>query len=512
MNRIHEMLQVSSQITPQSLALIDPNGRPLTYHELMQAVDQAQAALVRFDVRAGDRVMIIGENSVEMIAFLFACSRLDAWAIPSNARMSALELDRIAKHAAVRTIVTTDGVSLNAVQHAARLGANPATGGFGSVSISDARPCEVEPTSPSAAEQVAVLMYTTGTTGDPKGVMITHANLLFAANASATVRSLKVEDLVYCALPFSHIFGLASALLASLSVGAGLQLQTRFTAESLYEALKSGVTVLPAVPQMHALLMEFVREKGLDKLKAPQLRYVSSGAAPLDPAWKRRAEAFYGVAVQNGYGMTETTAGISTTSFEIGNPNISTGKPLDGTEAKVVSAPDQDDLQEGVGEILVRGPHVMKGYYKNPAETAKVHRADGFLHTGDLGRFDEDGNLEVVGRCKELIISGGFNIYPPEVEAALNDHPAIIQAAVVGRKLEGGNEEVLAFAQVADLESISKFALKEHLMSRLAPYKHPAQIVFTMALPAASTGKILKHKLIETFQDDLESECTKQPV
>ncbi len=279
-------------------------------------------------------------------------------------------------------------------------------GSFGSVSITEARPCAVEPVSQAAADQVAVLMYTTGTTGDPKGVMITHANLLFAANASARVRLLNVDDLVYCALPFSHIFGLASAMMASLSVGADLQLQTRFTAENLYEALKNGVTVLPAVPQMHALLMQFVRDKGLDKLNAPQLRYVSSGAAPLDPDWKRRAEAFYGVAVQNGYGMTETTAGISTTSFELGNPNISTGKPLAGTEAKVAPAPNQDELQEGVGEILVRGPHVMKGYYKNRAETDKALEADGFLHTGDLGRFDEDGNLEVVGRCKELIISG----------------------------------------------------------------------------------------------------------
>lgn len=503
MKRIHEILQNSAKKYPDSTALVDNENRALTYPELLHAVEEAASLLRVRDVRGGDRVMIIGENSIAMIAFLFACSVVDAWAIPANARMAPGEIDRVLNHAEPRVIVATSDVSSAAAAHGERFGATPASGLYGTVAITPPRDSTPEPVADAAEEQVAVLMYTTGTTGDPKGVMLTHGNMLFAGNASASARGLHNGDRVYAVLPFSHIFGLASALTASLTVGATLQLQTRFVPEKLYEALKTGVTVLPAVPQMHALLMQHVREQGLDKLNAPQLRYVSSGAAPLDPDWKRRAEAFYGIALQNGYGMTESTAGISTTKLAIGDPDISTGQPLFGTEVKLVPGPGQSELQDGVGEILARGPHIMKGYYKNPIETAKVIETDGFLHTGDLGRFEEDGSLSVVGRCKELIIRGGFNIYPPEVEAALNDHPAVIQTAVIGRKLAGGNEEVLAFVQVANRDATSEDALKAHLKDRLAPYKHPARIILTDALPAASTGKILKHQLVDTFQNDL---------
>lgn len=503
MDRIHQYLENTAQNAPDTAALIDPEGQSMTYAGLLAAVDEAAALLKSGGVRGGDRVMIVGENSIAMVVFFYACSRLDAWAIPTNARMAAGEIDKIIAHAEPRAIVTTDDASADATAHGKRLGAEPVAGPFGKVALTPARPCEPEPVSPAAKDQVATVMYTTGTTGDPKGVMLTHGNLSFGGTTSASMRGLRNGDRVYAVLPFSHIFGLASALTASLIVGATLQLDTRFKPEKLYAALKGGITVLPAVPQMHALLMQHVREQGLDALNAPALRYISSGAAPLDPDWKRRAEAFYGVALQNGYGMTETTAGIATTMVAIGNPDISVGKPLAGTEVILVPAPGQDDLKDGVGEILVRGPHVMKGYYKNPEETARALRPDGFLHTGDLGRFDEDGNLSVVGRCKELIIHGGFNIYPPEVEAALNDHPSVVQAAVIGRKVEGGNEEVLAFVQVPAGNTTSEQELKDHLKDRLAPYKRPARIVLAKALPAASTGKILKHKLVETFKAEL---------
>lgn len=503
MKRIHEILETTAAAHPDSPALVDHEGRTLTYSGLETAVDEATRLLRQTGVRGGDRVMIIGENCIPMVAFLFAASRCDAWAVPVNARMAPGELDRIRAHADPRVSVVTTSVSENAASHAARLGSNTVSGEFGTVGITGARDCTPEPVHEAARDQVAVLMYTTGTTGDPKGVMLTHGNLIFAGRTSANVRNLRFGDLIYGALPISHIFGLASALTACLTIGATLKLQPRFTPQNLYEALMDGVSVLPAVPQMHALLMQYVRENDLGSLNAPALRYVSSGAAPLDPDWKRRAEAFYGVAMQNGYGMTESTAGISTTKVTIGDPDISVGQALPETEVTLVPAPGQDALQDGVGEILTRGPHVMKGYYKNPAETAKVLRDDGFLHTGDLGRFDERGNLSVVGRCKELIIRGGFNIYPPEVEAALNDHPAVVQAAVIGRKLAGGNEEVLAFVQVANPDATTEADLKAHLKDRLAPYKHPSRIVLTEALPAASTGKILKHQLTDVFKAEL---------
>ena len=287
---------------------------------------------------------------------------------------------------------------------------------------------------------------------------------------------------------------------ASCCAGAHVRLEARFSAEKLYTALTTGVHFLSAVPQMHALLMQYTKEKGLTQLHSETLRYVSSGAAPLDPAWKRKAEAFYGVAIQNGYGMTETTAGTSATSNPLGSSDISVGPPLPGVEIKI------DDTvagsTPGCGEVLTRGAHIMKGYYKNPEETAKAIDAEGWLRTGDLGMIDPQGHLNILGRSKELIIHGGFNVYPPEVEAAINDHPQVIQAAVVGRSKDG-DEEVLAFVQIAEGDTLDPETLRDFVKDRLTGYKRPSQFIIGTALPAAPTGKILKHKLIETFRNEL---------
>jgi acyl-CoA synthetase (AMP-forming)/AMP-acid ligase II len=263
-----------------------------------------------------------------------------------------------------------------------------------------------------------------------------------------------------------------------------------------------GITVLPAVPQMHALVMQYTKEQGLEALNSPSLRYVSSGGAPLDPAWKRKAEAFYGLPLQNGFGMTETSSGASATKNALGSPDISVGPATPGTEVKIDDqAPGGNGA--GEGEVMVRGPHVMQGYYRNPGETAKVMDDAGWMRTGDLGKIDEQGHIHILGRSKELIIHGGFNVYPPEVEAALNDHPAVIQSAVIGR-MKDGDEQVLAFVQVADLRDVSVEELRGFVKERLAGYKRPQQIYFGTALPAAPTGKILKHKLLEAFADQLE--------
>jgi acyl-CoA synthetase (AMP-forming)/AMP-acid ligase II len=253
---------------------------------------------------------------------------------------------------------------------------------------------------------------------------------------------------------------------------------------------------------MHALVMQYTKEQGLEALNSPSLRYVSSGGAPLDPAWKRKAEAFYGLPLQNGFGMTETSSGASATKNALGSPDISVGPATPGTEVKIDDqAPGGNGA--GEGEVMVRGPHVMQGYYRNPSETAKVMDDAGWMRTGDLGKIDEQGHIHILGRSKELIIHGGFNVYPPEVEAALNDHPAVIQSAVIGR-MKDGDEQVLAFVQVADLGDVSDEELRGFVKERLVGYKRPQQIYFGTALPAAPTGKILKHKLLEAFADQLQ--------
>ena len=240
----------------------------------------------------------------------------------------------------------------------------------------------------------------------------------------------------------------------------------------------------------------------MSELASPSLRYVSSGGAPLDPAWKRKAEAFYGLPLQNGFGMTETSSGASATGNALGSPDISVGPKTPGTDIRIDDkAPGGNG--NGIGEVQVRGPHVMKGYYRNPVETTKALDRDGWLRTGDLGKIDEIGHIHILGRSKELIIHGGFNVYPPEVEAALNDHPQVIQSAVIGR-MKDGDEQVLAFVQIAEGDHVDVEDLRRFVAERLTGYKRPSQIVLGTALPAAPTGKILKHKLLEAFADQLE--------
>jgi len=491
----HDYLDAQVATQPGAMAIIDAGGTQWDYRALDVACDAVMPLLQEAGVQRGDRVLLLVENCAAGVAVLFAASRLGVIVIPVNARQTAAEVDRIVTHAEPAAVVTTSAASPNAAAHADRMGAVEKTGAFGTLHIAP-----VHPSQPDSDPEIAVLLYTTGTTGEPKGVMITHDNLLFGGKAARSFRDLEPGDLVYGVAPVAHVIGLVSMLTAAICAGATVRLEARFSVERLYDALTKGVTHLPAVPQMHALLMQHVQALGHQTLSSPTLAYVSSGGAPLDPAWKRKAEAFYGLPLQNGYGMTETTAAASISRSKIGDPDVSVGPALPGVELRI------DDQvpggADGAGEVLTRGPNVMKGYYRNPAETARVLDAEGWLRTGDLGRIDEQGRLHILGRSKELIIHGGFNVYPPEVEAALNDHPQVIQSAVVGR-MEGGDEKVLAFVQIAEGDVLEPDALRAFVAERLSGYKRPSQIVIATALPAAPTGKILKHKLLETFADQL---------
>ena len=496
MTRIHEALDRQAAMQGEAVAVIDTDGTRFSYLSLKAASEDAASLLQAEGVKPGDRLLILAENCAAAVAFIFAASRLGAWALPVNARLAAPEIDRILAYATPRAVVLTVGVSPDAAAHADRLEARPRDATVGSFALATPYPSAPEPD-----DDVAVMLLTTGTTGQPKGVMLTHDNLRFAGRASAELRGMRPGDIVYGVLPMTHVFGLASMIMAATHAGASIKLEARFSPEALHRALTQGVTVLPAVPQMHALLMQYTHTQGHETLEGSALRYVSSGAAPLDPVWKRKAETFYGIALQNGYGMTESTAGVCATVNAIGDSDISVGRPLPGIEVRIDETVGGG--RDGVGEVLTRGPHVMKGYYRNPEETAKVLDAEGWLHTGDLGRLDHQGRLHIVGRAKELIIRGGFNVYPQEVEAALNDHPAVVQAAVIGRSLEGGNEEVLAFVQINAPGRVDEAGLKAHVSKLLSGYKRPERIVIAEKLPAAATGKILKHKLISTFEREL---------
>ncbi|MFK7836290.1 MAG: class I adenylate-forming enzyme family protein [Sulfitobacter sp.] len=496
MERVEGFLAENVAARAGKLALRDSIGTRWSFSDLDRASDALEAQLRASGVRPNDRVLMLSENCAAAVAALFAAWKLGAVIIPVNARQTEMEVKRILDHATPAAVLMTTAVSKDAVAHAAQLEAEEINGAFGSMHLA-----VLESNPDTDLHDVAVMLYTTGTTGDPKGVMLTHANVRFGSIASMNLRNMTPDDEIYGVLPLTHVFGLISVVTGACVAGATVRQDARFSAQALFDAVMDGVTVLPAVPQMHALVMQYVKEQGLTKLEAPQLRYVSSGGAPLDPAWKRKAESFYGLPLQNGFGMTETSSGASATKNTLGSPDISVGPVTPDTQVLIDDqAPGGNGA--GEGEVLVRGAHVMKGYYRNPVETEKALTADGWLRTGDLGKVDDQGHLHILGRSKELIIHGGFNVYPPEVEAALNDHPQVIQSAVIGR-MKDGDEQVLAFVQIAEGDTLDAATLRGFVAERLAGYKRPNEIVIATSLPAAPTGKLLKHKLLDAFSDQL---------
>ncbi|MGI9355442.1 MAG: class I adenylate-forming enzyme family protein [Rhizobiaceae bacterium] len=502
LNRLHQLLSHKARESPDTVGLVDIDGTAITYSQWQSRVVAAAEWMRETDLRAGDRVMLIAENCADYTIYAFAAWHCDAWMMPVNARMSDGEIDRLIDHAQPALVLMTSGVSAAAQAHAIRSEVETKD----EISLSVRRGTASEDVFPEPEKQVAALMYTTGTTGSPKGVMLSHASLGWYGRVSSQFRDLTDADHTYCPLPLTHIYGFGNALLGNLTAGSKLELALRFDPKATFDAIARGATVLPAVPAMYAHLLDYAATQGWSEVPPNKLRYLMTGGAPLDPDWKRRVEEFFRMPLNNGYGMTECSPGISSSKGVAFNPDkpddVSCGPPLPGLVVEVVPAPGKTELIDRVGEVVVRGPNVMLGYYKNPEATREVLEEDGTFHTGDLGHFDEDGRLHLDGRSKELIIRSGFNVYPPEIEAALTKHSAVTLAGVVGRKVPG-NEEVLAFVQKVPGSDVTPAELKLFLDGEIAPYKRPAHIVVAEELPVSAANKVLKHKLIEHFADKL---------
>ena len=498
-DRIHQVIDRHVRETPNRLALIEDGGS-LSYRELDRTMRETADALRALGIRAGDRIMITSENCIALACLLFAASQIDAWAIVVNPRLSPRELDQIRDHSGARRVLFTSGVSREAAAHALRCGANvQSVGPLQEIGVSALDENTVpEPVEADAARQVAVLIYTSGTTGTPKGVMLTHRNLLFSAKTTAWFRRMDANDKVYVVLPISHIVGI-SLLIMTLMTGAKVRLTSKYDPAALARAIaEESVTILNGVPATYQRLLEHQRLAGLSKLNAGTLRLIAVAGAPLDLDLKSRVEQELGLPLLNGYGITECSPGISGVRFDAPRQDSAVGRLLPGIESRIVGLSGAAVADDQVGELHVRGPNVMRGYYRAPDLTAKAIDADGWFNTGDLARFEGDC-LFIVGRTKEMIIRSGFNVYPAEIEAVLSTHDAVVQCAVVGRAVEG-NEEVVAFVQLLQGSNASPQDLMAHVAPQLTSYKRPSEIIVLETLPATSTGKILKHKLAETLR------------
>ncbi|GJM31229.1 MAG: long-chain-fatty-acid--CoA ligase [Saprospiraceae bacterium] len=347
----------------------------------------------------------------------------------------------------------------------------------------------------TSAEDTAVIIYTSGTTGRPKGAELTHSNLLLNANLSRDLLAQGSNDVSLIVLPLFHIFAMTVLLNAGVYDGITAILLPRFDAEAVFALMqKHQVTVFAGVPTMYWGLLNYTEDKFDYKKIAETLRICVSGGASLPVQVLKDFEARFDVPIIEGYGMSEGSPVVTFNHIKVGRKAGSIGTPVWGVEVKIVDENDQEVPVGEKGELLYRGHNVMKGYYKKPEANATSLRG-GWMHSGDVAVKDEEGYFFIVDRTKDMVIRGGLNVYPREVEEVIMNHEAVSLVAVIGVPHEEFGEEIKAFVVLKDGASISEEDLISWTKEHIAAYKYPRQIEFIDALPMSATGKILKKEL-----------------
>ncbi len=470
------------------------------------------AYLRQIGLRPGDRLAILLPNCAEFTVACFAGHEAGCILVPLNPQLTAEELAWQFADAGVRVVVASVdalGAARGALDRMGvavpviAVGAIPSSPDSGVTLWDEA--CRARPAVPgheANPEDTALILYTSGTTGRPKGVELSHASLLWNARAvAAGFMPDGPRTVALGVLPLFHSFGHTVIQHAVLLAGGTSVLLPRFTPAAAVEAMHHHVvTFLAAVPVMYLSLLRYVDELGVPV--SVSLRHCISGAAPMPTEVMRAFEARFGVAVLEGYGLSETSPVAS--QNRIGRPRKpgSIGIPLDGVEFRLVDDGGQVLGECGVpGEIEIRGPLLMKGYWNQPRATAEALH-DGWLRTGDIATRDEDGDYFIVDRKKDLILRGGFNVSPREVEEVLLGHPAVADAAVVGVADHRLDEEVVAVVVLGPGAELSPEALIAHCRGRLAPYKVPRRVLLAPMLPRGPSGKLLRRMIRDRFTSD----------
>jgi malonyl-CoA/methylmalonyl-CoA synthetase len=478
-------------------------GASLSYGDLYQLALAWAAQLRERGVVRGDRVGLFLGSGPAFVAAYLGTQMLGAAAVLINTQYRQVELSHILSDSGARLVVSEAALLPELARVAALLPMPPQLLGVAEVPPSTVhRPPSI---SLPASSDLALLAYTSGTTGRSKGAMLSHGNL--AANSVAVTAAWQWTDAdrLLLTLPLFHIHGLGVGLHGSLLVGASIDLRPRFEAAEVLAAIQGGsCTMFFGVPTMYTRLIEELKAQRADPIThhpspTTQLRLFVSGSAPLAPQTFADFAALFGQPILERYGMTETV--MNMTNPYVGERRPGTvGLPFPGQEARIVDVRSRAPLaDEAIGEIQVRGPHVFAGYWGRPEATAEAFDGAGWFNTGDLGWRSADGYYTITGRAKELIISGGYNIYPREVEEVLLLHPAVAEAAVFGMADPDFGEQVAAAVVLNAGAEASAEALIEHCKAQLAAYKKPRQLIFVASLPRNAMGKVQKHLLRESL-------------
>ena len=504
-----DILGERARLSPHAVALIHvPTRLQFTYAELNRRA--LQCARVWTDIcslHPGDRVCILSENRVEYVDAFWAAGKSAIILVPLGTRSTAHELRQILADCGPRCLMYSaryeklakEIQQLVAVEYVISLDGEsglPKALGY-TEAIGRVRP---DPVSTRVQpEDIFCLLYTSGTTGRPKGVMIPHRQI--AWNACNTVISwqLRQSDRVQVYTPMYHAGGLTVFLSPLFAIGGSIVLHDGFdVAEVLHAFRDYQCTILFGVPTILKMLFDSPEFARLD---FSHLRWCCSGGAPL-PLQLLRAYQERGLICRQGYGLTEVGVNcFAMTDEDSLRKSGSIGKPMMFTEAKLVDLKGNAVATNEVGELCLRGPHVCRGYWNNPAATAQALDAEGWFHTGDLARCDEDGSFYIAGRAKDMIISGGVNIYPAEIEKELLEHPAIAEASVIGTADEKWGEVPVAFVALQSGAGASELELVEFLRPRINKIKLPRQIIVTEALPRNAYGKVLKLELQDRLRN-----------
>ena len=503
-------LAQAARRNPDGVALVMGDTR-WTWAEWNARTDAlAHALQTRFGLQKGDRVMCQSQNCTEMMQAMFAVWRAGGVWVPANFRQTPDEVVYLTQASGARGLICNAAFPDHAAACQSDCPDLAWTLSIGGGAFAPALEALTEDYMGERPQVAAVdrddpcwFFFTSGTTGRPKGARLTHTNLRSNAMATATgLGRLGPDDVVFAALPMFHVFGLSVVLNGAVFAGSTLSLMPRFVPEAAYDQLQDhGVTFLPGVPTMHGAFLSVARarrEAGAEPADFSRLRMPLSGGASLPVETLRAAEKLYGVPVLEGYGLSENAGACFFNPVDAPTRPGTVGRPVDGFEFRIVAmdgteVPEED--LETSGELRIRGEGIMAGYWGRPEDTEAAFDEDGWFRTGDIARRDEAGYVMIVDRLKDVIIRGGMNVYPREVEEVLYEHPDVVEAAVVGVPDERLGEEIAAFVSLAPGSAVTGEELQAFAAERLARYKQPREVTVLDGLPKNATGKILRREL-----------------